>query len=468
MTKSLGIFITSILLLLCLAVAFPFWSLHRREAAYARKAHQDLLREVRLARAEGIPLDRSRWKTAYPPPAEDAGPVYDDIALELKRYRVSDKSLNGVNSTTAHYPPTASDVSQAKSTLKQHAQLLALIHTALGRKQGVLRLDWNAKDPSAMDYPQLNAMRPSARLLLAESMVMAHEGRVQEAIQNQALGFRISDHCASGKTWLFALVGYSANAITLQGMRKLLYQYGENPAVAKSVLEAVHNNEHTPDLIGGMRMDAAMQYWSNEYLRTRPPSEVMPTPPTSGDGRWSVPHLPQSKAQQNAYQDDTEAALLHHARMNIIASARPFPEAKQISLSNEKEWNRLLETRIELAEKSNSSDVELFSVGWKDKAATSIVEISARLLIWKSQHGAFPETLSAIGETPLDPFAEKPFGYRREGAGFVLYSVGEDGNFDGGSANVKPKGNSPMFRYPIPAYYRLSAKPIVSNGVQQR
>jgi hypothetical protein len=57
--------------------------------------------------------------------------------------------------------------------------------------------------------------------------------------------------------------------------------------------------------------------------------------------------------------------------------------------------------------------------------------------LYKSRTGAYPESLEALvpgilAEVPIDPFTGKPFVYRREGEGFIVYSLGSNEKDDGG------------------------------------
>lgn len=57
-------------------------------------------------------------------------------------------------------------------------------------------------------------------------------------------------------------------------------------------------------------------------------------------------------------------------------------------------------------------------------------------------HGALPETLDALvpeylRSVPLDPFDDQPLRYRREGEGFIVYSVGDNLVDDGGVRNLE-------------------------------
>lgn len=61
--------------------------------------------------------------------------------------------------------------------------------------------------------------------------------------------------------------------------------------------------------------------------------------------------------------------------------------------------------------------------------------------------GAWPAHLTdAMPDPPPDPFIGKPLGYRREGKGFVIFSVGEDGTF--AAKPGQPEKGQSFFRYP--------------------
>jgi hypothetical protein len=57
--------------------------------------------------------------------------------------------------------------------------------------------------------------------------------------------------------------------------------------------------------------------------------------------------------------------------------------------------------------------------------------------LFKTRTGAYPASLEALvpgilKEVPVDPFTGKPFVYRREGDGFIVYSLGSNEKDDGG------------------------------------
>jgi hypothetical protein len=57
------------------------------------------------------------------------------------------------------------------------------------------------------------------------------------------------------------------------------------------------------------------------------------------------------------------------------------------------------------------------------------------LLQYRATHGGFPETLGALDPDGVrDPFSKASLLYRRQGAGFDLYSIGPDQKDNGGLA----------------------------------
>jgi hypothetical protein len=79
--------------------------------------------------------------------------------------------------------------------------------------------------------------------------------------------------------------------------------------------------------------------------------------------------------------------------------------------------------------------VPLFQTEFTSLARTEahihITHLALALRLYRLEHGTYPDTLEALvpdylPSLPPDPFAQEPFRYRREGKGFVVYSVGEN------------------------------------------
>jgi len=84
-------------------------------------------------------------------------------------------------------------------------------------------------------------------------------------------------------------------------------------------------------------------------------------------------------------------------------------------------------------------------------ARVRLTRAGLALLRYREAHGAFPDSLDALGlESLIDPFIEAPLHYRSEAEGFIVYSVGEDQQ-DNGGAPRRPLDTSGR-RPKIPEY----------------
>ena len=69
----------------------------------------------------------------------------------------------------------------------------------------------------------------------------------------------------------------------------------------------------------------------------------------------------------------------------------------------------------------------------KVNARAGCLQIVFALKDYKTEHGEYPDSLDQLTkELPLDPFSGKPFLYRKEADGFIVYSVGKNETDDGG------------------------------------
>ncbi len=65
---------------------------------------------------------------------------------------------------------------------------------------------------------------------------------------------------------------------------------------------------------------------------------------------------------------------------------------------------------------------------------------------YAQQHGTYPGSLPTLASglkwtVPLDPFSGEQFKYRREGKGFLLYSIGTNLKDDGGLEKIQEPGD---------------------------
>jgi hypothetical protein len=74
-------------------------------------------------------------------------------------------------------------------------------------------------------------------------------------------------------------------------------------------------------------------------------------------------------------------------------------------------------------------------------ATLSLTRIAAALAVYRAKHGQYPDKLDALvpdvlPQLPVDLYHAKPFVYKRDTDGYLLYSTGENGIDDGGSNKI--------------------------------
>lgn len=103
-------------------------------------------------------------------------------------------------------------------------------------------------------------------------------------------------------------------------------------------------------------------------------------------------------------------------------------------------------------------------------AAVNGGRILMALLAHKDRFGGYPRSLgelrSSLGwKLPEDPFSGKDLVYRRQGKGFILYSIGVNLKDDGGRSYDRPPEKSSPVETPPPGY-DTTAKPAPTGGAQ--
>jgi hypothetical protein len=150
--------------------------------------------------------------------------------------------------------------------------------------------------------------------------------------------------------------------------------------------------------------------------------------------------------------DNNAAFVVRNLRMMVRDSDLPCPQASASLQAIGKAMSRTVRTpQLALAWILLPDFTGLPTKAAEDRARAAAMLSAASALDWRVRNGSFPAALSeAMPRVPQDPFDLKPIRYRREGNGFVVWSVGKTGHFGGGRRGVKAPSDEVAFRYPPP------------------
>ncbi len=404
-----------------------------------------------------MPVTAEALQGALPPPEQNAATIYSAITAMLAAHPLIDQD-GIIERLAVHEMPSAEQFDRVRSALKRQSTLAGRIHQAVARAQCVFVRDWSF--PTSGEIKESGAIRSAARLLVAESLLLAHDGKVLDAVRNQALGFDIARHVAPEPYLNGHKNAIEIDIMTLHGLQQLLYLAGANGIVADAVRSTVETRWKPHSLASALQDQAGTDIVDIQRLRTRGPAFF-----NLFVGDNSSPPLRMEPTEWNTMLDENGVLLLSQQRKLIAVADRPYlqsePVMSAMSEAVDPDRDRLHVLHLVLTNNyGRSADLQAAS-----QAHFEVTRAAAAILSWRARHGALPMALQeAISVPPVDPFDGNSIRYRREGSGFVVFSVGNKRSFTGGAPDKRPGGLDILFRYPFPQYY--AGEPTEAIGIR--
>jgi hypothetical protein len=398
------------------------------------------------ARRSGIPTTPEALQQTLPPAEQNAAPLYERITQIL-----TDHPLKGEDAILSNLAfrgvPTEGQYARARLALKRRAALVALIHKAVSRPACVFVRDW--RFPTAIPIRELMPMRDCSRVLGGESLLMLRAGNPLQAVRNDTLRFRLAEQARAA--WQGRIGGLTAEDIdflVIHDLQRILCLAGDRADVDDAVRTAIETGWKPTSLAVSLRAEAGMHVLDVEVLRQEGPASL---PQWLGDSSAKPLHM--GRMEWNRFCDDNGLLLLQISRSAGGVADLPYPQSapalRRIEQSIDQDRNP---THVLALVMGPTFLVDAAERGVSLQARVDATRCAAAVLAWKARHGTFPAALDqAMRPVALDPFDGAPLRYRREGAGFEVYSVGNTLRYDGGSPRQKP-GRETVFRYPLPPY----------------
>lgn len=308
-------------------------------------------------------------------------------------------------------------------------QRLDAIKRASRMERCVFPVNW--EDGYAALFPHLAQFRAAQRLVTARMMIAGREGRTDEALEWLQVGLQMSNHIREEPTLIGLLVRVGMLEILSRGAHDIWDDLALSPAEVRSLRGSIGEED----------------LW--RHLR-----EAMQTERASG--------LSLLETQAHLLRADFEADSLYQEVLWAVyrsPAGAPWRKNDGVTLLT---LHDLFEERMErpwreVRDDWPQRDDHVGLRGWaapvtmvvtpvferiaakRDDAIARLdqFQIALALNLYRQEHGAYPRTLEPLSGAvdwpiPDDIFSGEPFGYRREGDGYVLWSVGMDLQDDGG------------------------------------
>jgi hypothetical protein len=404
-----------------------------------------LARERALAQKEGLAVVPAQLNRPLPPDDQNAAPLYLKAAA-LRRGKL--RLPNYAETLSARYTYTPEQLARVQKIYDDNREAIALLHQATDRPQCVFARDWT-KDTLNAPFQQYAGLRESARELRAESVLLAEEGRYSEAIANQTRVYRVAEHAASDPTLISYLVAEAIDAIATSGMQDILTLAGPNADIDAQVGQAVTEKSARLSLRHALSGEVALGDAGLSLLRHGGPAALgglVGDAPVSPPPSAAAFTPPERRFYANLL-DAAEADYIHQMRAAIRLAETPEEVAAFARASRETPTGDLVQ---EVTRRLSPLQFESMNdVPQRSAVGHQITRTAAAVLAERAKTGAYPDRLPG---TFTDPYTGRPLGYRREGTGgFVVYSAGPGGHYDGGTPDNRATYDKARNRFRYPA-----------------
>jgi hypothetical protein len=407
--------------------------------ARARQAEQRLQKAIKQLAASGAPTKATQL--AKPPvrDAENAAPIYRK-AFEAIHVTHDDRDfiVNLSRGRLSLADPAVA--ARGERILKQNAAALQLIHRAAAIPRCDFRLDWSKG--AALELPQFSKLRACAHLLELEAIMLAHQGRVDDALAVCGDSFGVVK-AADEPLLIGALVQYSIIAITSRSLEQVLSGSQPSGSACRRLGTYVASIDLTRSLTAALTAERAMDMSLFDQARaSRDPVKFVWELSGQFGPKERPPKVPRNSWFVRWWLASDELLYLELMDRAIADASLPYRRAghAEDALGDRVRTHRGIPAPLLTA---ILFPVYSRSHAARDRAIATLGLIETALLLkaYRAEHGGYPQSLQQLSgiaghPLPVDPFSGKPFVYHREGAGFVIYSWGPNLKNDGGKVGT--------------------------------
>ncbi len=222
--------------------------------------------EIARLKADGYPTTIAEIAPKKVPDAENAADVYARAFKEM-----GDLDEYGAFSNLMHPEKRTDDAtSWAKGMriLERRRPVIALVEQACSRPKCVFPVEWE-KGGAAL-FPHLAKMRGLERLLSADAITKALDGRTGDAVSSLELGIKLSESLAEEPSVISQLVRYAAIQIQAHSLRLVAQHTDIDAARAKRLYDALGAVDLNSGYARAMQTEMVYGLWSFDEFRGDP------------------------------------------------------------------------------------------------------------------------------------------------------------------------------------------------------
>lgn len=404
---------------------------------------QDLREAEAEARRAGVALTADDLRMNAPDASENAAGDYDQAIaawvavpekekLYLKTYHSWERSADPAIYLKMNHITVPMTKPRLFAAIAAHDSAMRWVSKAQARP----RLDWNRKWELGMWLllPEYAPLKQLAHVMAQDARRLIEAGDLKKGLVRLREIRGMARHLEQEPVWIAFLAGNTLRTIAdHMAVDMLVLERDKRDSIQS--LKAFIGEEESPDIRIPLRGEAFLAISNLDMMATHPEWYRL-------QGCYSPPDYTPSLT------DEGNVLRIRSIRSSAKAQVlRRFTQALNAAASGD--WETTEGIFVAIDKKSEKvEDIPAYfvnqiapSLGGATKAIGTLEAkkrlgmVVAALTEYELAHGAWPEKLPDLGEVSIDPYSKKPFIYRKEPAGFLLYGVGPDRTDDGGDVN---------------------------------
>lgn len=426
-------------------------------------AEREFQRQLAAIRSQGEPVSVSELDSFYIAPASNnnvtalwrqAGDTIEPTGPNAKS--AIQTFLSELGSDAEHFPIFGSPgplpaVGEPWPQLENAERLLARLKTPLDqiheatRRGGRARFKLDFNEGLGLPFPHLHQLRTLALLLSLEAHVHAHRDRPARAVQSIHVIFMVArslEHEPALVSHLVRISCYHSANDVLQKLLPVVIFSDEDLQQLQADLRGVDWSAGLRRALTGERVSGIEIFRDPKNLEKTGIDEERFR--QLGPNRWRV-----TRQQDFALYVDLNEKL-------ISATRSPWPAAINLARLTQdelksKDGNRL---PFYLSNMLLASLDQAFVLSARAQAMGDVTDTAIAIERYRSHHGELPSAWAELvpefmPHVATGPFDGEPLRYKRTDEHYLLYSLGPDGNDDGGEVGPGDRSDDVTFVGPI-------------------
>jgi hypothetical protein len=417
-------------------------------------AGRQLGKELARLRAQGAPLTLAQAAPPPVPDSENAAGLYEKAFAGLRL--TARKDVEAVrhflgSAEGARAKPPRPTLAEMEAILARHEADFRLLEQGSKRPVARFPVDW--EHPAQALFPHLARVRNATRFLCAKAVVDTRHGRAGDALQDLAISIRMSNHISAEPTIIAQYFRVACISIVAAALPQVMAAPPPTAAESRAFYDLLSKVDIMGPWVRSMEGERTFGLSVFDELRHARSGEfaygllggwVQPEATTGvlerflmWAGRVALTRAwPLTRILWQPFLRLDEVQYLRHMQVLVALAGKSYEQNVKGQQRLEKEKARLPWYAVVT---NTLAPIFTRATQARDEARATVGVMQAALALrdYQIQHGSYPASLSDLRAAggwaiPHDPFSGKPFLYRREGAGYLVYSVGPDLKDDGG------------------------------------